>query len=284
MPKVFEFKEWFAEMIEGSDISPEDAKVLLKGLERDEIRKNIGNAVLRQSDYSRRSDALATRETTLSEGEASVEKRRIDAEVFIKRQEDRDHNNETLHKQIVADLADRTRRLEELGEEVTSSNRETREVNDDSSRKYVTSDDLKKLKEEGALREEQSIAYSNRVVNLGNRFHKDFKEYLDPDILVKHATEKSMTLDDAYDDLYKERYDTKTEAEVQSRIDEAVEEARVEERSKKGFPEVGEGPQRTSVFDIPQEDRLQDEDSRVGAAVNALKEHQSGKRELRPTF
>ncbi len=85
-------------------------------------------------------------------------------------------------------------------------------------------------------------------------------------------------------DLYKDRYDKKNEAAVQSRIDEAVEEARVEERSKKGFPEVGEGPQRTSVFDIPQEDRLEDEDSRVGAAVNALKEHQSGKRELRPTF
>ena len=140
------------------------------------------------------------------------------------------------------------------------------------------------MAETNTAREQNSIAYLNKTQKLSHKFQEDFGEYLDLDALVEHATKNQLTLDLAYDDLHKDRYETKSEKEVQSRINEAVEEARVEERSKKGFPLVEEGPGRVAVFDVPQEERLVSEDSRVGAATAALKDIRSGKRELGSAF
>lgn len=278
MPEVFEVKEWFADVIKGLNVPEEEAKALLKTLEREDIRKNIGNSVLRQSDYSRRSDELKVREGKLSETEATIKEKGIEADVFVQRQKDRDHNNEELFTQLNTDLIEANRRLEELGEEPKHRSVKKPPV-EESSPKYVTADELEKR---DAERESHAISYANKVQNLSNRFHADFKEYLDPDKLVEHATEKGLTLDLAYDDLFKDRYVEKSEKEVKTRIETAVEEARVEERSRSGVPLVEEGPGRVAVFDVPVEDRLLTEDSRVGAATAALKEVRSGKRQISP--
>lgn len=274
--EVFDLKEWFAEnVLKGQDIPEEEAKALFKTLERDTIRKNIGNSTLRQSDYSRTMDGLKVREDKISATETSIEEKRVEADVFIQRQKDRDHNNEKLFEQMQLDLAESARLLEKLGE--TPPKRTPPKVETEPVKEYATIDDLDAR---DATRDQDSVAYLNKVTNLANRFHKDFDEYLDPDVLVEHATKKELTLDGAYDDLYKERYATKSEEAVQERIKVAVEEARVEERSRTGVPLVEEGPTRPHVFDVPPEERLVTEDSRVGAATAALKQIRSGKREL----
>lgn len=274
MPKVFDVREWFADITKGVELPEEVAKAALSALDRDEVRNNIGNQVLRQDDYSRNLDELKTQRTVLEEQQAEVERLKTEAAVFVKRQQDRDHNNVQLHEQLTENLATANRKLVELGEDKVRTV-DTKPPVDEP--KYVTVDELTEMRAEA---DQRAIAFANRIVNLGNKHRKDFGEDLDPDVLVQHATTKQMTLDEAYRDMFSEQYADKTEAEVKERIKTAVDDAETELRSQVEFPETNQGPSRVNIFDIPADEQLKDSQSRVAASIAGLKDIRSGKKEI----
>jgi hypothetical protein len=137
---------------------------------------------------------------------------------------------------------------------------------------------LEQLDEINREREQNAIAYSNKINQLSNKHHKNFDEYLDFDALVEHATKNSMNLDEAYADMNKVEYDALNEKIITDRIDVAVKEALVDARSSRDIPGVDNGPKRVSGLDIPEEDRLKDEDARVAAAIGGLADVRSGEK------
>lgn len=281
MPKteVFDPKEWFADVVpEGVELSEEQIQARDLLLADPAIAKNIGNSVLRQSDYSRQSDALKTDRETLATTQAEAETLKQEGTDFISRNKDRDHNNVTLHDQLVADLAEANRRIEAGDGETVTRRVEKPEVTiEETDAKFMTVKDYEAAE---AARDANTIAYSTRVVQLSNRFRNDFEKDFDPEPVVQHATKNNMTLDQAYDDMYSEQYAEKAEADVQARIDAAVKEKEIELRSVNDFPELESGPQRVSGLDQPAEAKLETEDKRVAAAVAGLTQVRSGNKEL----
>jgi hypothetical protein len=262
---VFEISDWLDDVLKGVDLPEEEAKALRSTLERAEVRKEIGNSVLRQSDYSRQLDALKTDQDAAAEA-------RAEGDAFLARNKDRDHNNSEIHKTLADQLDEANRRLSEgLGDPVTPTSSTSPTQQDDSN--FITLEQLDEINRE---REQNAIAYSNKINQLSNKHHKNFDEYLDFDALVEHATKNSMNLDDAYHDMHKTEYDELNEKVITDRIDVAVKEALVDARSNKDIPGVDVGPKRVSGLDIPDEDRLKTEDSRVAAALGGLAGVRSG--------
>ncbi len=276
--EVFSAKEWFADVAKGVELTEAQQEVVDGLLAQDAIQKNIGNSVLRQSDYSRQSDDLKSQRAEVDTALAEAETARQEATDFVTTQKDRDHNNVDLHDQLVTDLAEANRRLTTEGAEVVaprSTQKET-EVKEDEP-KYMTEEQYEARE---ATRDQNAINYSNRVVQLSNKFRNDFGKDFDPEPVVEHATKNGMTLDAAYQDLYSKDYETLKEAAVQERIDTAVREKEIELRSNNDLPEVTQGPQRVSGLDQPEEDKLKTEGQRASAAVQGLREIRSGKRDV----
>lgn len=273
--KVFSAKEWFADVKGDIELSDEQTQAMETLLANEDVVKNIGNSVLRQSDYSRKSDALQAQRDEVKAAQDEVERLRTEATEFVTKQKDRDHNNLTLHDQLVQDLAEANKRLENAGEE-TLARRVTEPVKEEEPEvKYLSIDDYRALEAE---RDQNAINYSNTVIQLANQHREVFDENFDPEPVVKHATEKGMTLKEAYTDMYSEQYAAKDEEKIQARIDAAVQEATIEARSKNDFPEVETGPQRVQGLNQAEEDKLKTEDDRTAAAMQGLAEIRTGKR------
>jgi len=279
MPKteVFDPKEWFADVKGDIELSEEQTQAMEALLANPDLAKNIGNSVLRQSDYSRQSDKLKAERATSVTSQEEAEKLKVEGADFIARNKDRDHNNVTLHDKLVEDLAEANRRSVDAGAEPVTRNVEKPEVKDDPDETVMT---VKAYEAAEAARDANTIAYSTRVVQLSNRFRNDFAKDFDPEPVVDFATKNNLTLDQAYDKLYSEEYAAKAEADVQLRIDTALKEQAIELRSKNDFPELEAGPLRTSGLDQTPEQKLATEDDRVGAAVAGLKDIRSGNKEL----
>ncbi len=275
--KVFDPQEWFADVNKGVELSDEQKQAADVLLADPSIAKNIGNSVLRQSDYSRQSDELKTQKAAADAKLAEAETLRQDATDFVTKQRDRDHNNLTLHDQLVQDLATANKRFSDAGEETITRRVEAPTVEETPEVKYLTEDDYRKLE---ATRDANAINYSNTVIQLSNQYRSDFDKDFDPEPVVNHATKNGLTLKDAYRDLYKEEYAEVAEAKVQARIDLAVQEATVDLRSKNDFPEMDAGPQRVSGLDQAEDEKLKSEGDRARAAVQGLREIRTGKREV----
>lgn len=272
--KVFDSKEWFESVVpDGTKLTDEQVQAMTTLLAVPGIQKNIGNSVLRQSDYSRQSDELKTQKETAATTLAEAEELKAEATTFVTKQRDRDHNNLKLHDQLVEDLATANKRFSDAGEE-TITRRVEPEV-EKTDVKYLTEDDYAKKEQE---RDAHAISYSNTVVQLSNRFRNDFGKDFDPEPVVDYATKNGLTLKAAYTELYKTEYEEVAEKKVQARIDEAVQEATIDLRSKNDFPEIDAGPQRVSGLDQPEDQKLKTEGDRARAAVQGLREIRAGKR------
>ncbi len=277
MPEVFDPKEWFADVSKDIELSEEQTQALEAALANPALAKNIGNSVLRQSDYSRQSDALKADREAVATATAEAEALKQEGADFITRNKDRDHNNVTLHDQLVADLEEANRRGVDAGVEPVTRRVEKPEVKEEPEIKFLTVENYEAAE---AARDANTIAYSTRVVQLSNRFRNDFEKDFDPAPVVDFATKNNMTLDQAYDSMYSEDYAAKTEADVVARIAAAVKEKEIELRSVNDFPELETGPQRMSGLDQPAEAKLETEDKRVAAAVAGLAQVRSGNKEL----
>lgn len=274
--KVFDPQEWFTSVIpEGTELSDEQTQAMTTLLANPDIAKNIGNSVLRQSDYSRKSDELATEREAVTTLQQKVEDTRAETDAFLVKQKDRDHNNMTLHEQLVKDLATANARTSDLGGEVTPVRVEPEPVVKESDTKFLS---VEAYEEREAQRDANTIEFSSRMIQLANQHRDNFDEAFDPAPVVKHATEQGLSLDDAYADLNKDRFAEKSEADIQKRIDTAVQEKEIELRSKNDFPEIDSGPQRVDGLNIPDEDKLKTEGDRARAAVHGLAEIRGGKR------
>ncbi len=277
---VFDPKEWFASVIpEDTELSEEmiQARDLL--LADPAITQNIGNSVLRQSDYSRQSDKLKADRATLTTSQEEAEALKQEGADFILRNKDRDHNNVTLHDQLVADLEEANRRITAGDGETVTRRVEKPEVTTEVKPEveFMT---LKEYQEAEAARDANTIAYSTTVVQLSNKFRNDFGKDFDPAPVVEFATKNNLNLTQAYDGLYSEEYAAKSEADVQARIDSALKEQEIELRSAHDFPELEAGPSRVSGLDQPAEQKLETEDKRVAAAVAGLAQVRSGDKTL----
>lgn len=273
--KVFDPKEWFADVSKDIELDESATQAMETLLANPDIAKNIGNSVLRQSDYSRQSDELKTQKEAAEARLAEAETLKSDATTFVTKQRDRDHNNLTLHDQLVADLAEANKRNVDNGGEPVTRRVDAPVVKEEPKVKYLTEDDYRKLETE---RDANQIQYSNTVVQLSNKFRNDFDKDFDPEPVVDYATKHGLNLKDAYTELYKDEYKVVAEAKVQARIDVAVQEATVDLRSKNDFPEMDAGPSRVSGLDQPEEDKLKTEGDRARAAVKGLQEIRTGKR------
>jgi hypothetical protein len=275
--KVFDPKEWFEDV--SKDVTLDDAatQAMATLLANPDIAKNIGNSVLRQSDYSRQSDELKTQKEAAATTLAEAEELKAEATTFVTKQRDRDHNNLTLHDQLVADLATANKRFSDAGEETITRRVETPAADEKPEVKYLTEDDYRELEK---TRDQNAISYSNTVVQLSNKFRNDFEKDFDPEPVVDYATKNGLTLKDAYHELYKDEYAVVAETKVQARIDAAVQEATIDLRSKNDFPEVDAGPSRVSGLDQPEADKLKTEGDRARAAVQGLRDIRSGKKQV----
>jgi hypothetical protein len=271
----FNSGEWFAEITKGVDLPADQAEVLKAVLAREDLSANVGKSVSRQSDYSRNMDQLSTQKAELDRKIAAASESVEQGKMFVERNKDRDHNNMDIHEDLTNKLAEANRRLEDAGEERVKAPAAPAQPKFDES-KFVTKDDIAAMRQDA---DKNAIAYANRVNSLGNKYHADFGKYLDADKLVDHATQKGITLDAAFSDLYADDYATKSETDIQARIDKAVDDKETELRSTLDFPENA-GPQRVSGLDIPEEDRLKSEGSRVAAAVQGSRDFASGKKEI----
>ena len=277
MPKtVFDPKEWFADVSKDIELDDAATQAMATLLANPDIAKNIGNSVLRQSDFSRQSDELKTQREAADTATTEAERLKQEATEFVTKQRDRDHNNLDLHDQLVKDLAEANKRFEDAGEETIKSRLQNSVIKEEPEVKYLTEDAYRKLETE---RDANAINYSNTVIQLSNQFRNDFDKAFDPEPVVQHATKNGLTLRDAYTDLYKEEYETKREEAIQTRIDTAVQEATIDLRSKNDFPEIDAGPQRVSGLDQAEDDKLKTEGDRARAAVQGLREIRTGKRQ-----
>ena len=274
--EVFDPKEWFDSVVpEGTKLSDDQVQARDLLLADPAIAKNIGNAVLRQSDYSRKSDELQAQrdavDTALGEATAKTK----EADDFVVKMRDRDHNNVTLHDTLVADLAKANKALGDNDLETVKTVVTAPKVKEEPEAPVLT---VKDYEEREATRDANTIQFSSRLITMSNEHRKTFGEDFDPAPVVAYATEKGLNLDDAYQELNKDRFDEVTEAAVQKRIDTAVQEAKIELRSKNDFPEIDSGPQRVSGLDQKDEDKLKTEGDRARAAVQGLAEVRAGKR------
>jgi hypothetical protein len=275
--KVFDPKEWFEDVSKDVDLDDAATQAMATLLANPDIAKNIGNSVLRQSDYSRQSDELKTQKESAATTLAEAEELKAEATNFVTKQRDRDHNNLTLHDQLVADLATANKRFSDAGEETITRRVETPAADEKPEVKYLTEDDYRELEK---TRDQNAISYSNTVVQLSNKFRNDFEKDFDPEPVVDYATKNGLTLKDAYNELYKDEYAVVAETKVQARIDAAVQEATIDLRSKNDFPEVDAGPSRVSGLDQPEADKLKTEGDRARAAVQGLRDIRSGKKQV----
>ncbi len=274
--KVFDPKEWFSDVSEGVELSDEQAQARDTLLANPDIAKNIGNSVLRQSDYSRLQDELKAQREAVDSALDEAQTKTKEADDFVIKMRDRDHNNVTLHDQLVADLAKANQSLSDAGEETIKSRVPAPVVKEEPEVKYLTE---VQYAEREATRDANTIQFSSRLIQLSNEHRKTFGEDFDPAPVVAYATEKGLTLDDAYKELNAERFTEATEAAVQKRIDTAVQEKEIELRSKNDFPEIDSGPTRVSGLDQKEEDKLKTEGDRARAAAAGLTELRSGKRQ-----
>lgn len=266
--KVFDPKEWLASVVpEGTTLTDEQTQAMETVLAVKDIGKNIGNAVLRQDDYSRQSDVLKTEREAVATTQAAADTAKAEADAFVIKQKDRDHNNLTLHDQLKKDLATANARTVDLGGEVTAPRVTEPEVKTEDEAPVLT---IKDYEAREAARDAQTIQFSTRMITLANEHRKNFGEDFEPGPVVEYATEKGLNLDDAYKELNAERFATKTEADIQTRIDTAVKENEIELRSRHDFPETVAGPTRVQGLDQPEADKLKTEDARVGGALKGL--------------
>ena len=280
--KVFDPKEWFDSVVpDGTKLSDEQVKARDLLLDDPAIAKNIGNSVLRQSDYSRQSDELKAEKEAASTRLAEAETLKTEATDFVTRNRDRDHNNLTLHDQLVADLAEANKRNVDNGRDPVVRQVTEPEVKKETDEQYLT---LKQYQEAEEVRDANTINYSNTVLKLSNKFRTDFDKDFDVEPVVTHATKTGMNLTDAYTDLYKEEYAVVEETKIQARIDEAVKEATIDLRSKNDFPEIDAGPSRVSGLDQQDDQKLKTEGDRARAAVQGLRDIRSGKKQVTSAF
>jgi len=273
--EVFDPKEWFAGVKGDTELSDEATQAMETLLANPDIAKNIGNSVLRQSDYSRQSDDLKAQRDEVDKALGLAQAKTKEADDFVIKMRDRDHNNVALHDSLVSDLAKANQSLTDAGEETITSRITAPVVEEKPEVTYLTED---AYNEREAQRDANTIQFSSRILTLSNEHRKMFDEDFDPAPVVQHATEKGMTLDDAYKDLNADRFAEATEAAIQKRIDVAVKENEIELRSKNDFPEIDAGPQRVSGLDQADGDKLKTEGERARAAVVGLSELRSGKR------
>ncbi len=275
--EVFDPKEWFEDVSKGVELSEEQVQARDLLLANPDIAKNIGNSVLRQSDYSRKSDELKAQREAVDAELATAGTKTKEADDFVTKMRDRDHNNVTLHDTLVADLAKANKALTDAGEEQIKTHVPVTEVVEEPDAKYLTED---QYAEREAARDANTIQFSSRLITMSNEHRKTFGEDFDPAPVVAYATEKGLTLDAAYAEINSERFTEATEAAVQKRIDTAVQEKEIELRSKNDFPEIDAGPRRVSGLDQAEEDKLKTEGDRARAAVAALAEVRAGKRPI----
>ena len=271
--KVFSAEEWFTDVQGDVKLSDEQTQAMNTLLADKTIAQNIGNSVLRQSDYSRKSDELKSQREEAKTAVADAERLKAEATEFVTK--DRDHNNLTLHDQLVEDLAEANKRITEGDGETVKRRVEAPVVDEEPEKKYLSIEDYRALEAE---RDQNAITYSNTVIQLANKHREVFDKAFDPEPVVKLATEKGMTLKDAYTEMYSEEYAAKDEEKIQARIDVAVQEATIDLRSKNDFPEVETGPARVQGLDQADEDKLKTGDDRAAAAVHGLAEIRAGKR------
>jgi len=274
---VFSAKDWFADVSTGVELTDEQTQAMETLLANDDIQKNIGKSVLRQSDYSRQSDALTAERGKIDAELVEAVAKTKEADDFVVKMRDRDHNNVTLHDQLVEDLAKANKSLTDAGEETITSRVPAPVVKEEPEVKYLTEEQLDARE---AARDANTIQFSSRLIQLSNEHRKAFGEDFDPAPVVQHATENGMTLDDAYQALNKDKFEEATEAAVQKRIDDAVRDNEIELRSKNDYPEVDSGPKRVSGLDQAEEDKLKTPGDRARAAVQGLAEVRAGKRPL----
>ncbi len=269
MPKtiVFDPKEWLASVVpEGVTLTDEQTQAMETVLAVKDIGTNIGNAVLRQSDYSRQSDELKVEREAVKTSQAEVDATQAEVDAFVIKQKDRDHNNLSLHEQMKKDLATANARTTALGGEITAP-LVTETVEEEPNDPMLT---IKDYEAREAARDAQTIQLQSRMITLANQHRKDFGEDFDPDATVAYATEKGLNLDDAYTELNADKFAEKTEADIQARIDTAVKDNEIELRSRNDFPETIAGPTRVQGLDQPEAEKLKTEDARVGGALKAL--------------
>jgi len=268
----FNYEKWFAETIGSGKLSEEDAKGFKEALAGDEVAlKALEDSFTRQSDYSRNMDELKTAQTELADAQSRVQSEMDDARLYVKRNEDNDHNNKDIYDKLVEENAQYRAKLVENDVEMPTAPIVTPETPED--KQYVTMDQLKDMAD---IKDRAYADYHSTVMELGNKFHQDFNKYLDTRKLIQFAEDNNMNLETAYTSMNKEGYAELAEKSYQERLAADVATAKEEMIAENpASPLLDAGPRR--VHAIQEADaNLTSPDDRASAAMKRLQEYRGG--------
>lgn len=202
----------------------------------------LREGILRQSDYSRKMDELASKSNELREKLSEAEQwQKWASENYVydaygdgKGATKRELEKDKLVQQYQARAAELEQRISEGGE-----------VNFDDVKKhigemgYLKSDEFATKAQEfqqqvyGTVGNAISAVSALPAITL--RHFKEFNEVLDDDQLFKHANEKGLPLKSAYDDYVRERREEIRQKEIEERIAKAEEKGRAEALKERGM-------------------------------------------------
>lgn len=268
----FNYEKWFAETIGSGKLSEEDAKGFKEALAGDEVAlKALEDSFTRQSDYSRNMDELKTAQTELAEAQSKVQTEMDQARLYVKRNEDNDHNNKDIYDNLVEENAQYRAKLVENDVEMPTKPIVTPETPEE--KQFVT---MEQLKEMADSRDRAYAEYNSTVMELGNKHHKDLGEYLDTRKLIQYAEDNNMNLETAYSSMFKEEYTGLAEKSYQERLAADVAKAKEEMIAENpASPLLDAGPRR--VHAIQEADaNLTSPDDRASAAMKRLQEYRGG--------
>lgn len=280
-------KEQLEQWINGWNISADKKQAALASLGDPDIASQIGAGVLMRSDYSKRQDELATKQTELDRNASETMQLRSQLETWKQ-------TNEPLYQQALTKLGSLQKQAGALARAYTEGGGDltTLSLEDDfeppEPKKADTAPpvDLSGyVKADAAAAQAVGLTKVNaRLYKLGQQHKQLFgnDDAFDPEALVDYAMQKKVSLDEAWAEQHKvaERRAALQEEQIQSRIAAAVKDKETELLTRQALPharagEFGDESIMNTIFkqdDSEQGQQARMHDQAVSKAVGSVAE------------
>lgn len=272
-PKAKEYAQKFVDEIMA--MIPEDARQIAKDKVFSElVLENIGEHILRQSDY----DRLAQ--------EAAAAKAQADGKY---------ESNKQWYEKSLVDIAKGSAAIQELerikatqgagGTQTAGAATDVASLEEQLKRaKVVTQDDAQRMltavntnRNQDQL---QTIDFATTLNDLTMQHYIDYKEKLDPRALVRYAAEKQKPLPVAYAEMTAEKHSAKVEADKKSDLERLEKEIRAKiasENSARGpYPIAGSSEGTSPLSGLTKDTIAQKKNSAIETAIKEMERMQFG--------
>jgi macrodomain Ter protein organizer (MatP/YcbG family) len=228
MPRSdFDFDAYVSELFkDASDLSQEQRAAVVGVLSNEAVKNRLADSVIRQQDYSKQTQELATQRK-------SLDSERSQLESWYEQQLEQTKRNKEAYDRVQQQLAAYKNQYGD--DEVPTTQQQTQQV--DYSQfvpKSAMEQELGRVQSDG-------IRLMAEMNTLQARHLTEFKEPLDMNALTALAAQNGKTLSQQYSESVQERRKAIQDAEIQKRIDEAREEGRKSALSASRIPTMPTG-------------------------------------------